>query len=340
MEMIGLKRSLVSILAIILLMSAFTPISNASVAKVISVYVDGKKVAFDVQPIMENNRVLVPLRGVFEALGATVEWNDKDKSILAEKAETTLSLTVGDAYAVVNKEMVNLDVPSKNIGGRTFVPLRFVAESFNAKVTWDANTNTVAIESTSFADVASLQYLDGVPEPKEETKGAYGAFDSLVRYYYDGNIYDEYLDLLYKSGFKEVVKSECGCSAIYVKSQEVDLIVYVDYYKESNETTIMSYDLSLFKGKKAMPLQAQFPAPQDVDAIQPVVTDREIIYIYPDTLDYKQYMDDLSKVGFKVKSTDELNHTTIFTNEELSFNDLYVSYDAEKKVYYIYSYLY
>src|SRR6185437_1128991 len=72
----------------------------------------------DQQPVSIDNRVLVPLRGVFQALGATVEWNPADQTIVARKADRTVRLRAGSADASVNRRPVSLDVPAQMIGGR------------------------------------------------------------------------------------------------------------------------------------------------------------------------------------------------------------------------------
>jgi len=114
-------------------------------AQEIKVLVNGAALAFDQPPIIENGRTLVPLRAIFEALGATVEWEQSTQTVTAVKDDITITLKIGDAFLTKNGERIALDVPAKIVGGRTLVPARAVAESFGADVQWDQATRTVTI---------------------------------------------------------------------------------------------------------------------------------------------------------------------------------------------------
>lgn len=114
------------------------------------VLLNGSVVPFQgVQPVKEQGRVLVPLRGVFEAMGAFVSYSQSTHTVTAVRGERRVELQVGANYAVVNGQRVALDVPAKTRTGRVLVPLRFVAQSLGAKVFWDAPENTVRINTTN-----------------------------------------------------------------------------------------------------------------------------------------------------------------------------------------------
>lgn len=111
----------------------------------IQVTLNGTPISFDQPPIMENGRTLVPLRAIFEALGATVNWDGDTQTVTATRGDTTVSLTIGSDILTKNGQEVVLDVPAKSLSGRTLVPARAVAESFEATVNWDRDTQTVII---------------------------------------------------------------------------------------------------------------------------------------------------------------------------------------------------
>ena len=112
----------------------------------ISVYVNEKKVAFDVEPVQENDRVLVPMRGVFEALGAKVDWEEGRNTAIAEKDGTVIEVTIGSHQMLKNGEEIELDTAARMEGDRTLVPLRAVSETLGAKVEWEELLQTVYIE--------------------------------------------------------------------------------------------------------------------------------------------------------------------------------------------------
>lgn len=116
-------------------------------ANTIPVFVDGVQISFDQQPIIQDDRTLVPLRGVFEALGATVYWNNDTRSVTAYKDDTTVELAIGSSTMYVNGQPRYLDVAGQIINDRTMVPLRAISEAFGAIVYWDNDTRTVRVYS-------------------------------------------------------------------------------------------------------------------------------------------------------------------------------------------------
>ena len=122
-----------------------SPIPTPSPSSQITVIINGKPLALEQPPIIENGRTLVPLRAIFEALGAEVDWNPETQTVTAGKGGTTVMLTIGSNTLIKNGQQISLDVPARIVGGRTLVPVRAVAESFDAEVEWDASTRTVNI---------------------------------------------------------------------------------------------------------------------------------------------------------------------------------------------------
>ena len=126
----------------------------ADTDKAIAVTVDGAALKFDQPPIMENDRVLVPMRAIFEALGCTVNYNEYDNQsyVFASRGISTVYTEIGSDTLTVysgtgDDKEVKLDVPSKIVADRTLVPIRAVSESLGALVNWNEKTNTVEIAS-------------------------------------------------------------------------------------------------------------------------------------------------------------------------------------------------
>ncbi|MEW6727095.1 MAG: stalk domain-containing protein [Bacillota bacterium] len=128
---------------LLILVLSLTPFAQAAP----QVVVDGTAITFDVPPLTEEGRTLVPLRVIFEALGAQVEY--KNGVITAAKDEFRITLTIGGKTAYRNGRAVTLDVPAKTINGRTVVPLRFVGEALGAQVAYKNGIITITSASPS-----------------------------------------------------------------------------------------------------------------------------------------------------------------------------------------------
>lgn len=110
----------------------------------ITVLLNGQPLYFDVQPVMESNRVLVPLRAIFEALDSDISWDNETQTVIAS-GNKVIVLQIDSDIAFVNGEKKQLDVPARLVNGRSMVPLRFVGEAVGADVHWDSETLTVSI---------------------------------------------------------------------------------------------------------------------------------------------------------------------------------------------------
>ena len=135
-------RRLISFLIAVLLLISICP---AYAADEIKIYVNGNYLNSDVPPIIVDGRTLVPLRVIFEALGAKVNWNGDTQTVTAGKEGIALSLQIGSNVLFKNGTYITLDVPAQIVNDRTMVPVRAVAESFGADVSWDGNTRTVSV---------------------------------------------------------------------------------------------------------------------------------------------------------------------------------------------------
>ncbi len=112
----------------------------------IAVFSQGKQLNLDQQPIEENDRLLVPVRAIFESLGAEVSYDDGDGVITANDGERTVVMQI-DNYEMGNgTEVFTLDTAPRIVGERTMVPLRAVSEAFDAKVTYVENLQRVVVD--------------------------------------------------------------------------------------------------------------------------------------------------------------------------------------------------
>ena len=143
----------------------------------ITVSVDGKQVEFDQAPIIDNDRTLVPMRKIFEALGATVDWNGETRTVTSVKGDTTISLTIDSADMYVGDKKVTLDVPAKIVNDRTLVPVRAISEAMSCKVDWDGEKRAVIItsaEEPAATPAARPDMDDNIHEGPKTGTGAAG----------------------------------------------------------------------------------------------------------------------------------------------------------------------
>lgn len=132
------------------------PCVNAFANDVIEVYIDGEKLECDVNPKNIDERVLVPMRAIFEAFGANVSWDNNGRTVWAERNGEFICVPVDNqimSTGVYNSDgsaiwvdQIQLDVPAKIIDDRTYVPVRAVSETLGATVGWDGENNRVVID--------------------------------------------------------------------------------------------------------------------------------------------------------------------------------------------------
>jgi endonuclease YncB( thermonuclease family) len=139
-----MKRFRNCVLIVLLISILF---SSISLAEPIKVNVNGNQLSLTVNPVSKDGRTLVPLRAIFEALGATVEWEQSTNTVTGVQGNKIVKLQIDNKVATVDGKEIILDVPAIAINGSTFVPVRFIAESLGAKVDWDNNTKTVIVNS-------------------------------------------------------------------------------------------------------------------------------------------------------------------------------------------------
>jgi len=131
---------------ILLIISLTFSFVAAAAEREIKVTIDGKEVLFpDQKPIAENQRTLVPVRFVSEALGANVDWIQQEQKVKIEKDGQLIELILGQKKVKVGDKTIELDVAAKGYNQRTMVPLRFISEALGCDVEWVQETYTVVI---------------------------------------------------------------------------------------------------------------------------------------------------------------------------------------------------
>ncbi len=123
-------------------------LTDNSVNSRITVIYNGKRISFHSygqNPELLEGRTLVPLRSIFEAMGADVEWDDATSSAIAKRDGVEMKIQIGANEMYKNGKAIPVDVPAMLLNSRTMVPVRVIAEAFGADVQWNESGRTVLI---------------------------------------------------------------------------------------------------------------------------------------------------------------------------------------------------
>lgn len=137
-----------------------------------AVTIDGRKLAESAYIV--EGRTMVPMRTIFEALDCTVEWDNPTQTVTALKGVKVIKLTIGKYEAFIDGKSYMLSAPPLLIDSRTFVPLRFVAESLNCDVGWDQPTWTAIVNTKPGTTAANPQAQASSPTTNTTPSAATG----------------------------------------------------------------------------------------------------------------------------------------------------------------------
>jgi len=272
-----MKRIITLVIVIVMLVSSFIT-SNVYANDQIRIKLNGYYMDFDVMPVIVNSRTLVPMRGIFEALGADVSWEASTKTVRAFGINgTEIMLKIGDKNATVDGNTVTLDTEAQIVGGRTMVPVRFVSEAMGEEVGWDNDTRTVTIGNKMIANGKGLDVLKSTvhrPIPTEFTKS--NSMSDLL-FYVDENATEEVVTPLELSQGR----------AIYPENVIADDVTI----ETTSGTTIevMSFD------------DKDFARGLVVDVTQPPVKDNEVIVRLNKTLEGEGKAGDAMLIRFAAR---------------------------------------
>lgn len=203
----------------------------------IFVYLDAVKVEFDVKPQLINDRTMVPIRAIFESMGADVQWDEATDTAICTKDETVVKMTIDSTTMYIDDQEIKMDVSPVIIDGRTLAPARYVAEAFGADVQWSEKNNTVVICSqdvyayADYPDIPDLGRCYNTPLVLDSYQDGYRIF----AYYYSDMSGDELSRSLYDysasvlGGYQEELLGNDGTAVYmqYTKETETEPRYYV-----------------------------------------------------------------------------------------------------------------
>lgn len=147
------------------LLTSLLPAPAVLAAPPVHVVLDGRQLNLSPAAFIEGDRTLAPVRGIVEALGAEPVWNAQERTVVVQRGDRYLKLTIDDHVACLNPactETMELDVPARIVGGgRTFIPVRALADAMGLHIEWDNAARTVYLGS---APSTSPVVLEGVAQ--------------------------------------------------------------------------------------------------------------------------------------------------------------------------------
>jgi len=195
-------------------------------AETLSVKLNDTVLDFDVDPMIINDRAMVPMRGIFEYLGAQVYWYPETREVVGYKDNNYIKLQINNETYYKNGNSDLLDSPPIIIRGRTLVPVRFIAESLDMNVDWNAESRTVIITYPEEAD--SYENFDGVFYRKIDLKD-YGLSFMIPSFWDKSELYDYIWEF---QGFDANME-------IAVETEELDEGIDLDGFSTQNKEALL-----------------------------------------------------------------------------------------------------
>ncbi|MFJ5623510.1 DUF6612 family protein [Peribacillus loiseleuriae] len=161
-----MKRVVVWTLLVACIFMLISPFQASAASQKVKVVVNGEVLKLDAAPYMKDNRVLVPIRGVFEKLGLKVNWNQSAKTATIKSDDTAIIMTLGKKEVQVNGKTTKIDTAVSIKENRLFIPVRFVIENSGANVKWSQADQTVHITTNSAKEAAIKAFLSKVAQTK------------------------------------------------------------------------------------------------------------------------------------------------------------------------------
>ena len=232
-----MKRKIISLLIVLTLLLSCFSISYAD-QDGIGIYIDGVRLETTAEPINMDGTVMVPMRDIFEALGATVEWIPGDISrIIARKGLKFAEMLVSDVqhrYIFVNGKEVDIPVGPILSDGHTLVPARAVAEALDAKVEWTDGNVVITTNKTGYDEYTKVPDFGNMFNVKLHTKVVkevqYNDTPmATVMYIYQKNTLPKDAEIKYIEALKAVGfdSADIGNGNLYLTNTERDTGIFI-----------------------------------------------------------------------------------------------------------------
>lgn len=250
--------------ATLMLTLALSLCTGNVLAQDVKITLNGNEIKSDVAPFIKENRTLVPVRFISEALEYDVKWDNDKRTVSINNNDKNMVLTINDKNINVDGKTKTTDVAPTLHNNRTYVPIRFISENFGVDVKWDNDSRTVVLENEKYSNLTSEEneYLNNISKYTEITQAK---FEEIKSYFYENA--SKYSKDEIKAKFDEL------SSEINLNVKNISELNVPDKFKKSHkllleamdnaQNMLNGYEDALIEGnsdiaKKVMNLQTKF----------------------------------------------------------------------------------
>lgn len=238
------RKGIGFLLMILLILSGICVSAEVSV----NVYVNESVLQSDATPFIVDGRTMVPMRSIFETLGAEVSWDVNTRKIQATKGDIKIALQIDNNTLYQNERTVMLEVAPTIIGDRTFVPLRAVSESLSADVEWAEDIKTVYINSPDMYQKYKIASKDEFVTVYSADGKSVGIIKSELDSYISNGWYKYPVATMYSAdGRTTIIAAEE--TELYLSQGWYQYPVTTMYAPDGRTTLIYTEEISLYESQ-------------------------------------------------------------------------------------------
>ncbi|MCX7709498.1 MAG: glycosyl hydrolase family 18 protein [Clostridia bacterium] len=236
-------KKLISLITLITVTASIltiqSPIAHAASNRGVAINVNGKRLHPDVPPFIKNGRTLVPLRGIFEELGSTVEWVPEGQRVIVKYKDKNINLQIGNKTASINGNTATIDVAPLIDNSRTMIPLRFIAEKMGMNVQW--------VPEAGLATITDPGYFDNLPRntvlgfTTNDYLGDNAPHGSLLKYGSNVNAIATFSYQLETSGDLKLTGQSQARSVDHANSNNIKPLVLIHNFRNGNFDRSLSH---------------------------------------------------------------------------------------------------
>lgn len=257
-----MKKSFALLLTLLLTLTIYFPSTTSAETplKEIALFINGNRMALDHKPLIEKNSTLVPFTPILKELGYSISFDNSTKTVTAKNKQTEIKFTIGSKTGYVNGKKKALSIAPKIINGTTYVPVRFISDASNEKVTYDPDVYAVQVgkqikidhffkmswdmtpQQVKKAETGKLLYEDKNDAASqmhviayETAFPLYGSTQGTISYYFENNKLVESIvsfddDGEFKSSYQNYIGTIFSLEERYGKFTGNDMIWDTDQY--------------------------------------------------------------------------------------------------------------